>query len=126
MAEREDKLDEEKAFIHGGGVKVGRVHMSLVSLRNSRRNKDWDEAYYCLEDLFTEVEAYLRDQERTDIMALWKEVTKAYQDHKLGVRPGTLMGVSFAFEIKIRKVLARLQLDMQPKEKEKFLGGAMG
>ena len=118
-------MNEQEALIHGGGVKVGRCHMSIVRLRQARRDKDWREVYYCLEDLFMEVEAYLYDKERASIMPVWQKMTNYMDIINRGRSVESMMGESLLMELKVRRVLKRLKLDMDMKPTEQHLSGAI-
>ena len=118
--------DRVEALIHGTGLKIGRIHVALVKLSDARRVGKWVEVYFCCEDLWKEVEAYLLPEVSEDILPLWKTMSDNLSKLQIGGRVDSVMGDSLLLEIKVRRVLARLHLDMKPEPKIRHLMGAMG
>lgn len=122
----ENKIADSESLIHGGGPKVLRVHFALLKLRGSREVKNWMQVYYSLENLYMEVEAYMTDQERIKVLPTWKKITEYMGEYERGSVNNGLMGETFLFEVEVRRILARLHLDMEPKAKQMYLQSALG
>ncbi len=117
----ENELSKQESLIHGGGPKIGRIHFGIEDLKRSKRANDWAAAYQTLEELWLEVEAYLTNQERQELPPLRKEFGAAVNQINKGVKVPGILGLCLVFEVRVRRVIARLHLDMEPKAKQKWL-----
>lgn len=115
----------DQALFHGGGPKLGRIHYRLEELSQGRRTQNWDVIYWSLERLWLEVEAWLLQDEREEILPLWKKITHHVQQARKGIPVQELWGETLLLEIILRRVLKRTNMDMDLKPKEKHLRGAM-
>lgn len=109
--------------IHGGGAKIGRIHFTIVDLHRARRNSNWKEVYYCLEELYTEIEAYMKPKEREEIVPVWESLNNIMVTYNKGQKINNLFGETLLLEIKIRRVVARLNLDMGTNREQHTYGG---
>lgn len=122
---KDEVVDNEEALIHGGGPKIGRIHFAIESYKRSKRTKDWSEMYEAIDDLFLEVEAYLSELERRDIMPSVEKLNAYIGVIRRGGQEAKFYGEARLLLVKMWRVLRRLELDMAGKTKQSYLTGAM-
>lgn len=111
---------ELKSKYTGGALKVGRLHNYVIDLNLYRREENYKEIYYSLEEILREIDAYLVSavgkKEGEKIVALWLKVREGMLNKK--VPDGEDITNTLMLEFKLRRIIAKLNLDMEIKEKD--------
>lgn len=118
MEEPHNEMDElGGARIHGGGVKVSRIHFNILDINGALYKRNWDEAYHKLMEMYKEVEAYLTTEESKEILDDWQKIKVEMQTVYQNRPSKSINDLLNQLDVKLRRKIVALGLDMERKEK---------
>lgn len=112
--------NEDQVEIHGGGVKVIRLHLTIMELGQARKTNNIPLIMHNLDRLYTEIEAYLKDDEIAAMADHYVKLNEMCEKIRKGSNIPDFKSSSTLFEIRLRRVMKRAELDSRLKEKEKY------
>ncbi len=113
-----------EAEFHGGGPKVGMIKFSLMKIYEGMERSDWRKCYSNLNILFIEFYPYFNKDDKK-LIGKWKELTALIEKQSKGTNIANMYGLITEFTIDLKKIEARLGLDMELKQERKHLTGGM-
>lgn len=126
MGQYTKREDEDiQSLFHGGGPKIGRLHEQILNYADSVRSKDHEKCLWSLEMIWMEVESYLLKDERPKIAERYVSLSEMVERKNRGDNTVNFWGTARLLNIDLRRVIARLNLDMELKAGETYLTGGI-